>query len=265
MKKVQKNCFIFVALLVSLFLLARAGSAEVKTVPFEYKDGGVILAGSYLYDDTVAVKRPVVLVFHDWMGPTDVTLDAAQKVVSDGYIAFIADIFGKGVRPASVKEASDQITIYKSDRALMRRRALAAYHAARNIPQADAAKVGSIGFCFGGTVALELARSGAQIAASVSFHGGLDTPNIEDAKAISGKVLALHGALDPFVPETDVSRFEKEMTEGKVDWQLVKFGGAVHAFTNKKVDELKLPGAAYNKNADERSFEYMKDFFASAL
>ncbi len=261
-------------LILSLLLAIQNAAAEdFKTVLFEYSDApsrdATALEGSLVYDAALPGKRPVVVIFHDWMGPTAVTLDAAKKVAADGYIAFIADIYGKGVRPQSVKEASEQSGKLKADRALMVKRAQAAMNVLVKIPAlvpaADVSKVGAIGFCFGGTVALELARSGALILGTVSFHGGLDTPDASKAKNIKGRVLALHGADDPFVPEKDVSAFENEMRSSKADWQLVKFGGAMHAFTNKEADSLALSGVAYNAKADARSFEYMKEFFAEVF
>ena len=261
-------------LILSLLLaLQNAVAEDLKTVLFDYHDSpnadATVLEGTLVYDAAVLGKRPVVVIFHDWMGPTDVTIDAAKKVAADGYVAFVADIYGKGVRPQSVKEASEQSGKFKTDRALMVKRAQAALNVLVKIPAlvpiADVSKVASIGFCFGGTVALELARSGALLLGTVSFHGGLETPNTTNARNIKGRILALHGADDLFVPEKDVLAFENEMRSAKVDWQLIKFGGAVHAFTNKQADSLKLDGVAYNAKADARSFTYMKDFFAEVF
>jgi dienelactone hydrolase len=231
----------------------------------EYKDEGASLEGRVVYDESVSGKRPVVIVFHDWFGPSDVTLDAAEKVAAAGYVAVIADIYGKGIRPASPEEAAQQSAIYKKDRALMRRRAGAVLAELGKIPQADASKVGAIGFCFGGTVALELARSGAPLLGTVTFHGGLETPDTSLAKNITGKILVLHGASDPFVPAAEVAAFEAEMGDAKVDWQLVKFSGAQHAFTNKKIDAARINGAAYNEKADRRGFQYMRDFLTESF
>ena len=237
-------------------------AAPLHTVSLPYKDHDVTLEGKYVFDQSIEGKRPVVLVFHDWMGPSEVTDDAADKVAAAGYLAFIADIYGKGVRPQNPAEAGETASKFKNDRALMRSRAQAALAALRDVTQADISQVGAIGFCFGGTVALELARSGAALLGTVSFHGGLDTPDASLAKNIRGKILVLHGADDPFVSDQEVSAFEKEMRDAQADWQLVKFGGAAHAFTNKKVDSLHLTGAAYNPSADTRSFRYMRDFFS---
>jgi dienelactone hydrolase len=125
----------------------------------------------------------------------------------------------------------------------------------------DPKHVAAIGYCFGGTTVIELARSGADIAGVVSFHGALDSPNPGDGKNIKCKVLALHGADDPFVPAKDVAAFEDELRSGKVDWQLVKYGGAVHSFTDWSAGTDNSTGAAYNERADRRSWEAMKKFF----
>jgi len=126
-------------------------------------------------------------------------------------------------------------------------------------------QVGAIGYCFGGTTILELARSGADIVGAVSFHGGLNTPTPGDAKKIKCKVLALHGADDPFVPADEVQAFEKEMRDAKVDWQLTAYGGAVHSFTDKGAGDDNSKGAAYNAAADARSWQAMKNFFDEVL
>jgi len=125
----------------------------------------------------------------------------------------------------------------------------------------DTKKVAAIGYCFGGTTVIELARSGANISGVVSFHGGLDSPKPEDGKNIKCKVLALHGADDPNVTAKDLAAFEEEMRKSKVDWQLIKYGGAVHAFTQKDAGNDNSKGAAYNELADKRSWEAMEQFF----
>ena len=129
----------------------------------------------------------------------------------------------------------------------------------------DTKRTAAMGYCFGGTTVLELARSGADVAAVVSFHGGLNTPNAADAKSINGRVLALHGADDPYVPALEVSAFEEEMRKANVDWQLVAYGGAVHSFTDWNAGGDNSKGAAYNEKADKRSWEAMKVFFAEVL
>jgi len=179
-----------------------------------------------------------------------------------GYVVFCADIYGKGVRVDNPQDAAKLATKYKDDRPLLRARVNAAFDQLKKQPLVDGKRTAAIGYCFGGTTVLELARSGTDLAGVVSFHGGLNTPTPEDAKQIKGKVLALHGADDPYVPAAEVAAFEEEMRKAKVDWQLVGYGGAVHSFTMKEAGNDNSKGAAYNEKADQRSWEAMKVFFA---
>ena len=217
------------------------------------------------WDDAVQGKRPGVLIVHEWTGVGDYVQMRARKLAEMGYVAFAADIYGKGVRPKTPQEAAAQAGNYKKDRKLMRARVLAGLEVLRKNPLCDPKRIAAIGYCFGGTCVLELARSGADIAGVVSFHGGLDTPTPEDAKNIKCKVLVLHGGDDPHVPRKDVEAFEDEMRAGGVDWQLVVYGGAVHSFTNPAAGNDKSKGAAYDARADRRSWEAMKAFFAEIL
>ena len=179
-----------------------------------------------------------------------------------GYVAFCADIYGKGVRPKNAAEAGALAGKYKSDRQLLRARVNAALTVLETSKFADPGRIAAIGYCFGGTAVLELARSGAKLNGVVSFHGGLDSPTPGDGKNIKCKVLVLHGADDPTMSPQQIAAFENEMRSGGVDWQLIKFGGAVHAFTQWNAGNDNSRGAAYNERADKRSWEYMKLFFA---
>lgn len=143
----------------------------------------------------------------------------------------------------------------------MRERAKAGLETLKAQKQVDRNRLAAIGYCFGGTTVLELARSGADLKGTVSFHGGLATPNSADAKNITGRVLALHGADDPFVKADEVAAFQDEMRTAGVDWQLNIYGGAVHGFTNPEAGNDNKKGAAYNEKADKRSWEAMKVFF----
>jgi len=145
---------------------------------------------------------------------------------------------------------------------LLRTRVNAGLDVLRKHQLTDPKRIAAIGYCFGGTTVIELARSGADIAGVVSFHGALDSPNPADGKNIRCRVLALHGADDPFVPAKDVAAFEEEMRQAGVDWQLVKYGRAVHSFTDWNAGNDNSKGAAYNEKADHRSWEAMKEFFA---
>ena len=237
-------------------------TAAVKTEVVQYQQGNTILEGYLAWDDAIQGRRPGVLAVHEWTGLGDYAKGRARKLAEMGYLAFAADIYGKGVRPRAPQEAGAEAGKYKKDRKLMRARVLSGLEALRSNPLCDTKRVAAIGYCFGGTCVLELARSGADIAGVVSFHGGLDTPTPEDAKQIKCKVLVLHGGDDPHVPMKDVEAFENEMRAGGVDWQLIVYGGAVHGFTNPAAGSDKSRGAAYDEKADRRSWEAMKAFFA---
>ncbi len=251
---------------------AVAGSAvaaaplPVEGATVSYQDGTIELEG-YLAKpkDDAKVKRPAVLVFHDWMGVSADTKKRADQLAALGYVALAADVYGKGVRPASSDEARTVATRFKNDRALMRARGEAALKKLLAEPAVDATKVAAIGYCFGGTEALELGRAGAALVGIVSFHGGLSSPKPEDGKNIKARVLVLHGADDPFVKPDEVAAFQDEMRQAHVDWQFVAYGGAVHAFTVQGAGNDPSKGAAYDAKADARSWEEMRRFFGEVF
>ena len=250
------------AMMAILAVAATTAGAALRSQAVEYRQGDTVLEGYVAWDDSVQGKRPGVLVVHDWMGAGPFGNGKCDQLAKLGYVAFAADIYGRGVRPANAQEAGQEAGKYKKDRALLRARAAAALQALRANPLVDPKRIAAIGFCFGGTTVVELARSGADLAGIVSFHGGLDSPVPADGKNIKGKVLALHGADDPFVPAADLAAFEDEMRKSGVDWQLVKYGGAVHSFTNPAAGSDNSKGAAYNERADKRSWAAMQAFFA---
>ncbi len=247
-------------LLVAPVLSAGAGVVE-KTVA--YGQGGVKLEGFHAYDDSVEGKRPGILIIHQWTGLTDYEKMRARMLAELGYNVFAADVYGVGVRPQP-PEAGEVAGKYKGDRALYRARMLAGLEILKNDGRTDPARIAAIGYCFGGTGVLELARAGTPIAGVVSFHGGLAAA--DGMKAVEGnipaRVLCLHGAIDPYVPPAEVEAFRNEMAAAKADWQLVMYGGAVHAFTQKMAGDDITKGAAYNAKADARSWEGMRQFFA---
>lgn len=248
------------ALMLTLVAGTAHGRLVAKTV--EYRQGEAVLEGYVAYDDSVKGVRPGVLVVHEWTGLGPYVRERVEQLARLGYVAFGADIYGKGIRPKAPDAAAAEAGKYKADRRLLRARAQAGLAELRKQPHVDAGRLAAIGYCFGGTTVLELARSGADVRGIVSFHGGLDTPNPADAKNIRAKVLALHGADDPFVPPAQVSVFQEEMRRAGVDWQMVSYGGAVHSFTNPEAGNDPARGAAYNERADRRSWEAMKQFFA---
>jgi dienelactone hydrolase len=251
--------------LVPVLGSARPAAAAVKSELVTYKQGKQELEGYLAYDDAVAGKRPAVLVVHNWMGVGDSARASADKLAAAGFVAFAVDIYGKGVRPTTPAEAGKLAGTYKGDRKLFRARLKAGYDVVARHDRVDSKKIAVIGYCFGGTGALELARSGAPVRGAVSFHGGLDSPTPADAKHIKAKVLVLHGAEDPHVPPAEVDAFMKEMRDAKVDWQLVYYSGAVHAFTEPGAGNDPSKGAAYDARADKRSWAALMDFLAEVF
>jgi dienelactone hydrolase len=254
--------YIFALFLAVLF----STSAQAKLVEeaVEYKDGETTLEGYLVYDDE-ASARPGVLVFHEWWGLNDYIKSRARNIASLGYVAFAPDVYGKGVRPAGVEAAKKETGKYMKDRKLLRSRAVAGLDLLKKNKHVDTEKIAAIGYCFGGAAALELARSGAPVAATATFHGVLNTPDPEDAKNIKGSVLVLHGAADQSVKPAEVQSFQEAMNKAGVDWQLVSYGGAVHGFTNPANGTDPAKGVAYNEKADKRSWEAMKDFLSEKL
>lgn len=247
------------ALLPAFFAVVSTLSAAIVEKSLEYKVGEVVCEGWQAYDDAVTGKRPGVLIIHQWTGVSDHEKEAARKLAALGYNVLVADIYGKGIRPqppAAGKEAGK----YKADRALLRARANAALDVLARDTRTDAAKLAATGYCFGGTAVIELARSGAPVKGVVSFHGGLDSPSPADGKHIKAKVLALHGADDPYVPAKDVAAFESEMKSSGVDYVLIKYVGVVHSFTHKAAGNDNSKGAAYNAAADRDSWLEMEKF-----
>ena len=244
-----------------ILLTAAVAGAEIKREPLDYKHGDLALQGLLVYDDKIDGKRPAVIVCPEWYGLNDFAKGRAEELAKLGYVAFAIDPYGKGVTAKSVEEASKMSGALKADRATLKARVVAGLEALRNNTHVDPKRIAAIGYCFGGTTALELARSGADVAGVVSFHGTVGTPTPEDAKNIKGKVLVLHGGADPFVPDSEVADFVESMRRHTVNYQLNIYGGAVHSFTNPNAEKAGLKGVAYDEQADRRSWAEMKIFF----
>ena len=249
-----------------LLLISTSAFAKIKTETLQYKSGTTELEGAIVYDDAKTKnknkKLPGIIIVHDWMGVGDYVNMRAEQMAKLGYVAFVADIYGKGVRPKDTQEAGAQSTKYKNDRKETRARANAAYEMLKANKLVDPAKISAMGYCFGGMVALEMARMGLPLAGVVTFHGSLAAASPEDAKGIKTKLLILHGAIDPYVKAEEVAQFQKELNEANVNYEFVAYSGAVHAFTEKHVGTDIKTGAAYNEQADRRSFLAMQNFLS---
>ena len=254
------------SLFALILLFSNFTYAKIISEKIEYKDGPNTLEGFIFYDSVQTknnVKRPGVIIVHDWMGIGEYVKSRAEQLVNLGYVAFVADIYGKNIRPKNTSEASVQAGKYKAgDRKEMRSRATAAYDQFKSHRYVSTNKISAMGYCFGGTVVLEMARIGLPLTGVISFHGGLSSVNTHDAKNIKTKILILHGALDPFVKPDEVAIFQKELNEAQVNYEFVSYSGAVHAFTEKHVGTDTNTGAAYNEQADHRSFVAMQNFLS---
>lgn len=231
--------------------------------PFEtviYHDGDVPLEGKIIRSKEAVADAPVILLAHAWMGLDEVVCNRAKELAEKGYTAFAIDVYGQGVRPKNAGEAAALATKYRAEPALFRSRVNAALDYAHHTLHAAPARVAAIGFCFGGSAVLELARSGAQLAGVASFHGGLATAAPATKGAIKAKIVAYHGAEDPHVPVDDVLRFQDEMRASGADWQFVSLGGALHSFTDEGANAPES-GLQYNEKASKRAFGMLDVFF----
>lgn len=235
--------------------------AEVVEEPMAYQHESTQLEGFIYYDNAVQGKRPGVMVVHEWTGLGGYAKRRARQLAELGYAAFAIDMYGKGVFAKSHQEAAQLAGMHFNDRKFMRGRVQAALDVFKKQKFVDAKKIGAIGYCFGGTAVLELARSGADVKGVVSFHGKLTTPFPEDAKNIKGKVLVCHGGADPHIPPEEVEAFKKEMKEGGVDLTFLSYPDAVHSFTVPTAGDDPSTGRAYNPEADKASWEAMEQLF----
>lgn len=252
MKKVVKS-----GILGFVFFMTHFASGQGTDV--SYTEGTVKLKGYYVKANSAKKNAPGVIVLSAWMGINEHSKGYAQKLGELGYNAFVADIYGEGNNPASMQEAGNLSSNYKNDYKAYQERIKAGLE--QLIKQGvDPKKIAVIGFCFGGTGALEAARAGFPVLGVVSFHGGLSKDTTRASSPISTKVLVLHGAEDPYVRPSEVNAFVKEMNSANADWQLVEYSGAVHAFTDKGAGNDNSKGAAYNEKAALRSTEHMKVF-----
>jgi dienelactone hydrolase len=233
----------------------------MKTQDIEYHADGARLVGYLAVDDAKAGKRPGIIVAHEGGGLTDHAKNSARRLAAAGYIAFALDYYGDGKPLTDMAEIMPRLGKWMADPTGIRVRAHAALEVLMAQPETDMSRMAAIGYCFGGTTALEMARAGEPILAAVGFHSGLATGSPAQPGKVKAKVLAQIGAADPMVGAEQRAAFEKEMTEAGVDWRMTLFGGVVHSFTNPDADALGRPELAYNKDADERSWRAMLDLF----
>lgn len=232
---------------------------SIQTRLVEYSDGDVLLEGMLAWDDSVDEVRPGILVSHAWRGRSEFEDGKAVKLAALGYVAFALDLYGKGVHGNSVEENSALMQPFIDDRAMLQHRLLLSLGVLREQHEVDASKVAAIGYCFGGLCALDIARTGEDLAGVVSFHGLLGAPPDTGGNPIKARVLVLHGWDDPMAPPEDVLALSRELSKQGADWQLQAYGSTMHAFTNPAANDRAM-GTVYNPSADRRSWVAMRNF-----
>jgi dienelactone hydrolase len=239
--------------------------APVETATTRYREGTTELEGFFAAPADSDGPLPGVLVLHDWFGPVDHVKVRAQMLARLGYVALAGDIYGAGSRPASNDEAAALAGKFYGNVDLFRARVLANLEALRADPRVDPSRIAVMGYCFGGSGALEAARAGADVQGVVAFHGALGTGAPAEPGSISTPVLVLTGAEDPIVPQDAVETFEDELRNaGAPDWQVVSYSGAMHAFAVPDTDHPDM-GAQFQETANRRSWRAMQDFFDEVL
>jgi dienelactone hydrolase len=257
------------AVLLSFAAVIAAAPLHAAMVerPVDYEAGGTKMQGVLVYDDAVSTKRPGLVMAPDWMGMNPDQVALARRIAGTDYVILVADVYGVDGRPADAKQAGAASAALYKQRGDLRARmqaALAALKAEAGKAPLDGSHGGAIGFCFGGAAALDLARSGADIAGVVAFHANLSTDDPALAKNIKGRVLVLHGADDRFESPEQIAAFQDEMRNAKVDWEFTSYGGAVHCFAIPTADGSN-PGCRYDPEVARRAFERMHRFFAAAF
>jgi len=251
--------FLVATVLLSIVAPAARAAIQTKEVPYSYE--GVNFKGYLAWDDSIQGKRPAVLVVHEWWGLNEYAKQRAEKLAGMGYIAFACDMYGEGRVTTHPNEAGEMAGEVRRNVKTWQGRAQTALKVLKENELVDPKKIAAIGYCFGGSTALELAYTGADLAAVVTFHAALPVPEAEQAKAIKSKILICHGARDSFIPEETIHKVRDAFEEAGVDYEMVYYSGAVHSFTVPDAGKAGLPGLAYNAEADHRSWRSMRRLF----
>ncbi len=257
----------YAATLLTFTLAAGAAPAAVKTETVEYEHAGTKLKGYLAYDDAAPGKRPGVIVFPEWWGLNDYAKTRARQLAAMGYVAFAADLYGDGkvIDLAHPEDAKGMATSLRANQGVWRGRAAAAFQQLAARPNVDATKIAAIGYCLGGSTALQLAYTGADLKAVTTFHAGLPTPTAAEAAAMKAKVLVCHGGADPAVPMKAVIDLKTAMDGAKKPLEVVSYAGVVHSFTSPDADKVGNPAMKYDKEADEDSWKRMSALFRQEL
>lgn len=241
---------------------------EVVGEEVDYSSNGVTLKGYLAHDSAMKGKRPGVLVVHEWWGHNDYARKRARMLAELGYTALAVDMYGEGKQAAHPGDAQKFSSEIAKNMDLARARFNAALDTLKAHDTVDHERIAAIGYCFGGGVVLDMARSGADLDAVVSFHGGVATSEPAEPGGIKARILVCHGEEDGFIPSEQVSAFKKEMEVAGADYEFISYAGAKHSFTNPEADryaeEFGIP-IGYDKEADKKSWIDMREFLKGVL
>jgi dienelactone hydrolase len=254
-----KKYFTILALLM-VFILAGKARASLRIEQVKYKLGATTFYGHLVYDDSSKVKRPGVLVVHEWWGLEDHAKKKAEALAEAGYIALALDMYGEGKITEHPKEAGEWSGFIRQNRRIGKERFMAAYELLKNHELTEGGKIAAIGYCFGGHVVLSMALEDIPLRGVVSFHGALPIERAEPT-TIKAKILVCHGADDSFITQDQIRQFQENLKYAGADWQFIVYGGAKHSFTNPGADKRGIPALAYSSSADKRSWDAMLTFF----
>lgn len=255
------------SMLFVLFCLAGIQFAQAEVVGKEvsYQAKGMTMKGYLAYDDQAKGRRPAVLVVHEWWGLNDYARKRARMLAELGYTALAVDMYGHGKQASHPDDAGKFAAEVRKNRDVARARFEAAMKLVKKQKSVDPSKIAAIGYCFGGSVVLEMARQGEPLAAVASFHGGLGTDTPAQPGKVKAQIMVFTGADDPMAPATDVDAFKAEMDKAGAHYKVVSYPGVKHSFTNPDADEygkkFNLP-LAYNAEADKSSWADLQQFLA---
>jgi dienelactone hydrolase len=261
----MRRCMLM-AVVAAGSLISTAARAEVRTKTVDYKQGKTVLQGFLAWDDAVKDKRPGVLVIHEWWGHNQHARNQAIRLAKQGYVGFAVDMYGKGKVAKHPKDAEAMMTALMKDQSVIKARFDAGLEALKKDPHVDASKVGVVGYCMGGAIAIGMARAGEDITAISAFHAALP-PAAEPTKpgTVKAKIQIHEGADDPFVPQDAIDAFKKDMAGAGATAEVITYPGVKHSFTNPDADKVKMDALKYDKDADTKSWETAMKFFKDAF
>lgn len=251
----------FLLVLLTAGLMHNTAHAALKSQTITYMAGTIQAKGYLVWDDAKSGPRPGILVVHEWWGLNDYARKRADQLAELGYVAFACDMYGDGKVTEHPQEAGQFAAQVRENTAEWQKRAVAGLKVLTDQPQCDKTKLAAIGYCFGGSTALQLAYSGADLDAVVTFHAALPEATSEQAKKVKASILVCHGADDSFIPLEAVQKFKAALNTANVDWQFIAYSGTRHSFTVPTADKHGIDGLRYNKLADQRSWRQMLDLF----